>query len=213
MVTQSGDPKNKSKPAYKKYCSYCHINNHGISNCYQKQRDEEHQRYKNQISRTPQQSIVQYFRSKPRNSQENRNEKTKMIILLEMIMIVQNSIKTTTPTTTTDIEITTDIEVIVENIHKIITELTLDKDITIDIQVLTHLDRDMTSIIKKELHLDLPIETTLITDRILDQDIDLVLNHKETPLDDTIIHTDLHPEQEIIDQDLEHLHKTDNKKD
>ena len=24
MVTQPGDPNNKSKPAYKKYCSYCH---------------------------------------------------------------------------------------------------------------------------------------------------------------------------------------------
>ena len=45
MVTQSGDPNNKSKPAYKKYCSYCHKNNHGVSNCYQKQRDEEYQRY------------------------------------------------------------------------------------------------------------------------------------------------------------------------
>ena len=46
MVTQPGDPNNKSKPAYKKYCSYCHKTNHGISNCYQKQRDEEHQKYK-----------------------------------------------------------------------------------------------------------------------------------------------------------------------
>ena len=44
MVTQSEDPNNKSKPAYKIYCSYCHKNNHGISNCYQKQRDEEYQR-------------------------------------------------------------------------------------------------------------------------------------------------------------------------
>ena len=44
MVTQSGDPNNKSKPAYKIYCSYCHKNNHGISNFYQKQRDEECQR-------------------------------------------------------------------------------------------------------------------------------------------------------------------------
>ena len=35
MVTQSGDPNNKSKPAYKKYCSYCHKNNHCISICYQ----------------------------------------------------------------------------------------------------------------------------------------------------------------------------------
>ena len=73
----------------------------------------------------------------------------------------------------------------------------------------------MTIIIKEKLHLDLhidlPIETILIIDTILDQDIDLVLNHKETPLDDTFIHTDLHPDQEITDQDLEHLHKTDNK--
>ena len=54
MVTQSGDPNNKSKPAYKKYCSYCHKNNHSISNCYQKQRDDEYQKYNNQRSRTPQ---------------------------------------------------------------------------------------------------------------------------------------------------------------
>ena len=77
MVTQSADSNKKSKPAYKKHCSYCHKNNHGISNCYQKQRDEEYQRYKNQISRTPQQSFVQYFHSKPSNSQENRNESKK----------------------------------------------------------------------------------------------------------------------------------------
>ena len=42
MVTQPGDPNNKKnqKPAYKKYCSYCHKNNHCVSNCYQKQREE-----------------------------------------------------------------------------------------------------------------------------------------------------------------------------
>ena len=78
-VTHSGDPNNKSKPAYKKYCSHCHKNNHGISSCYQKQRDEEYQRYKNQRSGTPQQSFVQYFRSKPSNSQENRNENKRII--------------------------------------------------------------------------------------------------------------------------------------
>ena len=73
----------------------------------------------------------------------------------------------------------------------------------------------MTNIITEELlqdlHIDLPIETSLIIDTILDQDIDPVLNHKETPSDDTIIHIDLHPDQVIIDQDLEHLHKTENK--
>ena len=74
MVTQSGDPNNKSKPAYTKYCSYCHKNSHSLSNRYQKQRDDEYQKYKNQRSRTLQQSFVQYFRSKPSNSQESRNE-------------------------------------------------------------------------------------------------------------------------------------------
>ena len=81
MVTQSGDPNNKSKPAFKKYCSYCHKNNHGISNCYQKQRDDEYQKYTNQRSRTPQQSFVQYFRSKPNNSQETRNDMTNTLLL------------------------------------------------------------------------------------------------------------------------------------
>ena len=73
----------------------------------------------------------------------------------------------------------------------------------------------MTTIIKEELHRDLHIDhhigTTPIIDIIQDQDIDLVLNHKDTPLDDTITHIDLHLDKEITDQDLEHPHKTDNK--
>ena len=213
MVTQSGDPNNKSKPALRKYCSSCHKNNHGISNCYQKQRDEEYQRYKSQRSRTPQQSFLQYFRSKPNNSQE-KDIKIKVIFLLETTIVI-DIIKITTLTIPTDIEITTDIEATVEIIHKIIIDLILDKDITIDLQVHTHLDPDMTTIIKEELHPDPHIdhhtETTPIIDIIHDQDIDLVLNHKETPLDDIITHIDLHLDQEIIDQDLEHPHKTDNK--
>ena len=47
-----------------------------ISNCYQEQRDDEYQKYKNQRSRTPQQSFVQYFCGKPNNSQETRNDNT-----------------------------------------------------------------------------------------------------------------------------------------
>ena len=74
MVTQPGDPNNKSKPAYKKHCTYCHKNNHGVSNCYQKQRDEEYQKDRNPRPRPPQQSFVQYFLSKPSNSQDNRTD-------------------------------------------------------------------------------------------------------------------------------------------
>ena len=77
MVTQSGDPNNKSKPAYKKCCPFSHKNNHSVSNCYQKQRNDEYRKYKKQRSRTLQQSILQYFRIKPSNLQENRNENKK----------------------------------------------------------------------------------------------------------------------------------------
>ena len=41
MFTQTRDPNNKNKPAYKKYCSYCHRANHSISGCSKKQRDDE----------------------------------------------------------------------------------------------------------------------------------------------------------------------------
>ena len=111
-----------------------------------------------------------------------------MIILLERMTVI-DIIKITTFTITTDIERTIDIEATVEIIHKIIIDQILDKDILIDLQVHTHLDQDM-------FH---------------DQEIDLVLNHKESPLDDTITHIDLRLDQEITVQDPEHPHKTDNK--
>ena len=212
MVTQPGDPNNKSKPAYKKHCTYCQKNNHVVSNCYQKQRDEEYQKYRNPRPRTPQPSFVQYFRSKPCNSQENRTGK-KLKILLEIMTVID--IVKTTPTIVIDIEIMIDTKVTVEIIHKRTIDLILDKDTTIDPKVHTHLDLDMTTIIKQELHPDPHIDhhtgTTLITDITLNQDIDLALNHKETPLDDMITHIDLHPNQEITDHDLERFHRTDNK--
>ena len=133
--------------------------------------------------------------------------KIQIIILLK---IITDIIKTTS-ITMIDIEITTDTEATVEIIRKIIIDLILDKDIIINLKARINLDLDMKIIIKKELHPDLhidhQIETTPIIDTILDQDIDPVLNHKETPLDDIITRIDLHPDQEITDHDLEHPHK------
>ena len=63
MFTQSRDPNNKNKPAYKKYCSYCHKTNHSISACFEKQRDDEDRRDAYAKSKSPQKSFVQYFRS------------------------------------------------------------------------------------------------------------------------------------------------------
>ena len=110
------------------------------------------------------------------------HKKIKMKIKLTILMkitTVTDIIKTTTPTTMTNIEITTDTEATVEIIHKIIIDLILDKDTRIDLKAHTHLDPDMTIIIKEELHPDLHIdhhtETTPIIDKTLDQDIEFVL--------------------------------------
>ena len=131
-------------------------------------------------------------------------------ILTPQITIVTNIIKITI---TIGTEIMIVIVAIVGNIRKTTMDQILDKDITIDLEV--HIDLDLIIIIKEELYPDLHIdhhtETPLITGLILDQDIDLVLNHKEITLDDIIIHIDLHPNQEITDHDLEHLHGIDNK--
>ena len=63
MFTQYRNPNNKTKPAYKKYCSYCHRTNHSISACFKKQRDDEDNRNAFTRSKSPQKSFVQYFRS------------------------------------------------------------------------------------------------------------------------------------------------------
>ena len=61
MFTQSRDPNNKTKAAYKKYCSYCQRTNHSISACFKKQRDDEDKRNTYARSKTPQKFFVQYF--------------------------------------------------------------------------------------------------------------------------------------------------------
>ena len=44
MFSQPRNPNNKNKPAFKKYCSYCHRTNHSISACFKTQRDGEDKR-------------------------------------------------------------------------------------------------------------------------------------------------------------------------
>ena len=71
MSTQPRCPNNKSKPAYKKYCSYCHRTNHSISACFKKQREDEDKRDAYARSKSPQKSFVQYFCS-PSNDRTKR---------------------------------------------------------------------------------------------------------------------------------------------
>ena len=132
MVTQTGDPNNKSKPAYRKYCSYCHKNNHSISNCYQKQRDDEYQKYNNhELLNNPLYNIFAV------NLIILRKIEMTIQILTPQIMIVINIIKTTIMI---DTETVIDIVAIVENIRKTTIDQTLDKDIITDPEVRIDLD-------------------------------------------------------------------------
>ena len=135
----------------------------------------------------------------------------KIKLRIKIITLLINIIKTI-PITMINIEITTDTEAIVGNIHKIIIGRFLNKDSIIDREVHIKMNRDMTTTIKEELHSvphkDHHIERTQIIVTFLNLDKNLVLNHKKTLLDDITTRTDLHPDEAIIDHDLEHLHKT-----
>ena len=208
MVTQSGDPNNKHKPAYKKYCSYCHKNNHGVSNCYQKQRDEEYQRYKNRRSRTPQQSFVQCSRSKPSKSQqirsENKNDYSSRDHDRKRYNQNNNSYYNDRYRNN-DRYRSNGRDYSQSNYRSNSRQKYYNRSPS------TYPSRSRYPDLHPDLHIDHHAETTPNIDKIHDQDIDLVLNHKETLLDDTITHIDLHLDQEITDHDLRHPHKTDNK--
>ena len=207
MITQSGDPNNKSKPAYKNIVPIVTkiimvfqtvIKNNVMMNT-KNTKTKDHQLFNNLLYNIFAVNLITH-----------KKLEMTIQILTPQITIVTNIIKITI---TIDTEIMIDFVAIVENIRKTTTDQILDKDITIDLEV--HIDLDLIIIINEELHLDLHIdldtEITQITDITLAQDKDLVLNHKETPLNDIIIQINLHQDLEILDHDLEHPHETDNK--
>ena len=59
MFTQPKDYFDKTKPAFKTFCSSCHRTNHSISACFKKYRDHDNEREAYAISKSPQKSFVQ----------------------------------------------------------------------------------------------------------------------------------------------------------
>ena len=169
MVTQSGDPNNKSKPAYRKYCSYCHKNNHSIffqivikNNVTMNTKNtipKDHELFNNLLYNIFAVNLIIH-------------KKIEMIIqiLTPQIMIVTNIIKITIMI---DTEIMIDTAVIVEKIRKTTIDQILDNDITIDLEA--HIDLDLIILIKEELRLDLHkdphTEITQITGITIAQDM------------------------------------------
>ena len=191
MVTQSGDPNNKSKhsknivPIVKKTITVYQIviKNNAMMNI--------------KDIKIKYQELLSNFLYNTFVVNPVIHKKVEINIKMNTLIEIMTVTDTTKITTITRI----DIEIKAEIIHKTIIDLILDKDITIDLQVHIQLDPDMTIIIKEELHLGLHIDyhtqTIPIIDTILDQYTDLVPNHKETPLDDTIIRTDPHLDQKL----------------
>ena len=95
MFTQPRDPNNKTKPAFKKYCSYCHRTNHSISACFKKQRDDEDKRDTYARSKSPQISFVQLFVLNPMikhqdTIQDQMSMPLNIIVEVQLDMIIKN---------------------------------------------------------------------------------------------------------------------------
>ena len=54
------DPNNKSKPQFKKYCSFCHKNNHSVSTCFRRLNMLKESKPQ---SRSPTLTFYQHFKS------------------------------------------------------------------------------------------------------------------------------------------------------
>ena len=176
MFTQSKDPNNKNKPAYKLYCSYCHRTNHSISACFKKQRDDEDKRDAYARSKSPQKSFVQYFRSPS-------NDRTKIMII---------AIEAEVPHATT---LTTKL------IHKIDTVLHLEIDLVTTKVLLLHntLDHDMVLI--NAIHAPIVPPTDLRIDPLIDTILALDIDHDL--IQETIFFTNIQiPTDHLLDQEI-----------
>ena len=147
MVTQSGDPNNKSKTAYKKIVPIVTkiimvfqtvIKNNVMMNT-KNTKTKDHELLNNLLYNIFAVNLITH-----------KKLEMTIQILTPQITIVTNIIKITI---TIDTEIMIDIVAIVEIIRKTTIDQILDKDITIDLEV--HIDLDLIIIINEELHLDL----------------------------------------------------------
>ena len=192
MFTQYRDPNNKTKPAYKKYCSYCHRTNHSISACF---KNNEMMKtnvmllhalnlLKNPLFNT---FVHHPMKNHPHMTQEQANIQTDIAVEVHLVLIT--------------------IKTIILNIGK---DLHLELVIIKTEVILLHITLDHVMIIIKEIldhtapHIDLPIDHLTDEIHVLDTDLDLTLEKK--PFRNTLLHTDPLQSLEILDiLDLVHI--------
>ena len=178
MFTQPKDPNNKNKPAYKKYCSYCHRTNHSISACFKN----------NEVMKTNALHMLD------QNLLENHLYSTSALFLMieQNTMIIEIEVEVPHVTTFTT-----------KTIYEIDTVLHLKIDLAMTKVLLLHntLDHDM--ILTNAIHGLIALHTDLRIDLLIDTTLALDIDH--APIPETIIlkniqiHTDHLLNQEILD--------------
>ena len=180
MFTQPKDPNNKNKPAYKKYCSYCHRTNHSISALLFSKNNE--------MMKTNEMHMLDL------NLHKNHLYSTSVLLLMieQDTMIINTEVEVPHVTTLTTIPIkqidtVLHLEIELAMTKELLLHNTLDHDmiLTDAIHGLTTLDTD--------LHIDLLIDTTLALD------IDHAPIQETIILQNTQIHTDHLLDQELLD--------------
>ena len=179
MFTQPPDPNNENKPAYQKYCSYCHRTNHSFSACFKKQRDDEDEREAYAGSKSSQKSFVQRFRS-PSNDRTKRYD----------TRCRSRSTSRTNYYLKTQIH-KTDIALHQETDSAMTKILLLHN--TLDHNMITTKEIPDPTVILIDLLTDFPIDMTLVIDidHVLTQEITTILQHIHLPKDHL-------PDKEII---------------
>ena len=178
MFTQPKDPNNKNKPAYKKYCSFCHSTNHSISACFNKQRDDEDKRDAYARSKSPQNHLY--------------NSSVLLLMIEQNTMIIDMEVEVPHVTSLTT-----------RPNHKIDTLLHLEKDLAMTKVLLLHNTLDHEMILTNAIHGFTALHTDLRIDLLIDTNVVLDIDH--APIQETLIlqniqiHTEHLLDQEILD--------------
>ena len=178
MFTQPKHPNNKNKPAYKKYCSYCH------------------------------RTIIRSLLVSKNNEMMKTNEMRMLDLNLHKNLLYNTSvllqpIEQNTMIIDTEVEVLHETTLTIKTIHKIDTVLHLEIDLVMTKVLLLHnaLDHDMilTNVIPGLTALHTDPRTDLLIDTTLALDTDHAPIPETINLQNIQIHTDHLPDQENLD--------------
>ena len=135
---QAVDPNNKSKPQFKKYCSFCHKNNHSVSSCFRRLNMLKESKPQ---SRSPTPSFYQHFKTPLINLKI-------LATVVEVIVIL-----------TVDLLVTLDIDLVLTRARILVLDIRINLTLITILLITTVIDLDMKNIVTKT-----PTNHTLLLD-------------------------------------------------